>query len=226
MNKAQPSGRAFRVFGPFFEKGIIRVQPTSCTFFVMGNREEKTGTRSGRESREVGGKTSKRRGEAVEAAFLAKATRLNFKVCKPWGDSERYDFVVEGATGFWRIQVKLTTCRKGTKYCLSLASDGKPYTSEDIDFLVVYVEPENLWYVLPIEAVESLLGLGLHPGVRRSKYERYREAWCLLKCPPKARGWKDIPVVCRCKKQLPIRCAVCPCRTDTSCGTDTPVRRS
>jgi hypothetical protein len=186
----------------------------------MRNRDEKADVRRAREKRDAGGETNKRRGEVIEAAFLARATKLNFKVCKPWGDSERYDFVVEGVNGFWRVQVKLTTSQKGTKYRLSLARDGAPYTAEDIDFLVVYVEPKDLWYVLPIEAVESLLCLGLHPGVGRSKYERYREAWCLLKCPPKARGWKDIPVVCRCKKQLPVRCAVCPC------GTDTPARRS
>jgi hypothetical protein len=119
---------------------------------------------------------------------------------------------VGGTNGFWRVQVKLTTCsKKRGKYCLSLATGGKPYTADQIDFLVVYVGPEHLWYVLPIEAVESLLSLGLYPYMRKSKYERYRDAWCLLNCPPKARGWKDVPVRCRCKS-LPVRCAVCPCR--------------
>ena len=33
--------------------------------------------------------TRKRRGEAAEAAFLARATHLGFSVCLPWGDSER-----------------------------------------------------------------------------------------------------------------------------------------
>ena len=39
--------------------------------------------------------TRKRRGEAAEAAFLARATHLGFTVCLPWGDSERYDSVVD-----------------------------------------------------------------------------------------------------------------------------------
>jgi len=157
------------------------------------------------------GLTNKRRGEVVEAEFLARVARLGFKVLKPWGDSERYDFVVEGGKGFWRVQVKFTTCERKGNYFLALATEGEPYTGEEIDFVVIYVAPEDLWFVLPIEMVESLLGLGLRPHRRRSKFNRYQEAWCLLACSRKARGWKDIPAVCRCKK-LAARCAVCPNR--------------
>jgi PD-(D/E)XK nuclease superfamily protein len=145
----------------------------------------------------------------VEAEFLAKAARLGFRVSKPWGDSERYDFIVEAEIGLWRVQVKSTTCRRGPKYLLALAGHRQPYNEQEIDFLVVYVEPEDLWYVMPIEAVTSLTSLGLRPWSRKSKFDRYREAWCLLTCSRKTRGWKDIPVLCRDGK-LGIRCAVCP----------------
>ncbi len=53
--------------------------------------------------------TRKRRGEAAEAAFLARATHLGFSVCIPWGDSNRYDSVVELDRGFLRVQVKSAT---------------------------------------------------------------------------------------------------------------------
>src|SRR5436305_4792400 len=57
----------------------------------------------------VGLTTRKRRGEAAEAAFLAKASGLGFGVAKPWGDSERYDFLLDSGHGhFWRVQVKST----------------------------------------------------------------------------------------------------------------------
>jgi hypothetical protein len=36
----------------------------------------------------------KRKGEAVELAFMLKAVSLGFGVAKPWGDSERYDFIL------------------------------------------------------------------------------------------------------------------------------------
>jgi len=172
----------------------------------MGNKENK----SGRESRSTERRrTCKRRGEAVEAAFLARASHLGFRVSKPWGDSDRYDFVVEGEQGFWRVQVKLTTCRRGAAYALSLTTGGRTYTNADIDFLVVYVVPEDLWYIIPIERVTSLRGLGLLPHSRKSKFDRYREAWCLLECSKRVRGWKDIPVLCR-GKGLQARCAACP----------------
>ena len=48
----------------------------------------------------------KRRGEIAEAAFLAKVASLGFTVSKTWGDSDRYDFVVDGGAGLRRVQVK------------------------------------------------------------------------------------------------------------------------
>jgi len=38
---------------------------------------------------------TKRRGELAELAFAHKASALGFKVAKPYGTSERYDFVVD-----------------------------------------------------------------------------------------------------------------------------------
>ena len=50
----------------------------------------------------------KRSGEISQAAFLLKAKTLGFKVALPWGDSERYDFVVwmEEGGPIFRVQVK------------------------------------------------------------------------------------------------------------------------
>jgi hypothetical protein len=175
----------------------------------MAMHKGKLGNEGGENSRRVRGLTWKRRGEMVEAQFLARVARLEFRVAKPWGDSDRYDFVVEAGSGFWRVQVKSTRYRRGEKYCVVLQRKGETYHEDEIDFLVVYVEPEDLWYVLPIEMVASLRGLGLYPWLRRSKFDRYREAWCLLACSRKARGWTDIPVLCRGAK-LRVQCAVCP----------------
>ena len=40
-------------------------------------------------------RTTKRRGELAELVFQLIATRMGFAVCKPYGDSERYDFVLD-----------------------------------------------------------------------------------------------------------------------------------
>jgi hypothetical protein len=38
---------------------------------------------------------TKRTGERSEAAFLYQASQRRFAICKPWGDSERYDFILD-----------------------------------------------------------------------------------------------------------------------------------
>jgi PD-(D/E)XK endonuclease len=153
---------------------------------------------------------SKRSGEAVEAAFLAKACSLRLPVCKPWGDSERYDFVTEWGKGFWRVQVKGGSYRNGSMYHVG-GGKGRVFTKEDMDFVVAHIVPKDVWYVVPVEMAEGLLMLWFNPDSKRAKFEKYREAWCLLDCSRKVRGWRDIPALCR-SKELGVRCAVCPVR--------------
>jgi hypothetical protein len=161
----------------------------------------------------VGLTTRKRRGEAAEAAFLAKASSLGFGVAKPWGDSERYDFVVDSGHGFWRVQVKSTQRYAESRYRVKAAGWKATYTCDEIDFLVAYVVPEDLWYVVPIQAFASRKNLRFYPhGGRKARYEKYREAWCLMAAPGGQNAWDQIPVSCRCDL-IPARCAVCPLRS-------------
>lgn len=45
--------------------------------------------------------TTKRRGELAELAFTLKAASLGFGVAKPYGDSERYDFILDSRDLNW-----------------------------------------------------------------------------------------------------------------------------
>jgi len=163
----------------------------------------------------VADENSKRMGEMIEAAFLAKVCKLRIPVCKPWGDSERYDFVVDGGKGLWRVQVKggshCLESRKASKYHVRAGHNGQTFTKEDMDFVVGYIVPEDLWYVVPIEIAEGLTGLWFNPRSKKARFEKYQEAWCLLDCPRKGRGQKDIPARCR-SEEVKVRCAVCPLR--------------
>ena len=52
---------------------------------------------------------------------------------------------------------------------------------EEIDFVAAYVIPLDLWYIIPAGVVAKRKGsIGLAPWARRTKYERYLEAWYLL----------------------------------------------
>ena len=157
-----------------------------------------------------------RRGDAAEAEFMARACGMDFRVAKPWGNIDPYDVLLGMGQGFWRVQVKCahSTGSSGSYHAPAMGSGSKVhYSKNEIDFLAAWIVQRNIWYIVPVEAFEGAGAIGLHPGKKLRKpgnrMERYREAWCLLTCPPKARGWKDIPVKCRCQ-ELPVRCGVCP----------------
>ncbi len=112
----------------------------------------------------------KRAGEISQAAFLLKAEMMGLHLALPWGDSERYDFVVWGRDGSaMRVQVKGTgrlhrggyevqpvhTTRKGGK---------KRYTKKDIDVIAAHVQPVDAWYLIPIEKLGQSKSLRLYPG--------------------------------------------------------------
>ncbi len=158
---------------------------------------------------------AKRFGEVIEAAFLAKVCKLRIPVCKPWGDSERYDFVVDWGKGFWSVQVKAGSRGKGSVYKVNAGSNGKLFTKDDMDFVVVHIAEEDLWYVVPVEIAEGSTALWFNPRSTRARFEKYREAWCLLDCPQKARGRGDIPRRCR-SEEVKVRCAVCPLQQNLS----------
>jgi hypothetical protein len=133
-------------------------------------------------------KNNKLRGEWAEARFLACAAQHGFNVSKPWGECLRYDFAVELNGHFLRVQVKSTICRNDRYYICSFRTVSRPYTEDEVDFFVVYVIPEDLWYILPAADVIRIKGnLLLAPHRNHHKYERYREAWELLRASkPKA----------------------------------------
>ena len=129
--------------------------------------------------------TAKQRGEVAEAAFVAKASRMGFRVAKPWGDSDRYDFIVDTGDRLRRVQVK-SAYRAGEDGGYSFHAHGhslQAYGADEIDALVAYVVPENAWYVFPVREMERVRSFKLFPGSRkkRSRFERFREAWWVLR---------------------------------------------
>jgi hypothetical protein len=127
---------------------------------------------------------TKRRGEVAEAAFLHKAASLGFSVSKPWGESDRYDFIVDHGGRCWRVQVKSAHSSSVHGYtfhgCGNLRT--KRYTPRDIDLIVGYVVPADAWYVIPIAVFANITAVKVFPSSKRrmSKFEKYREAWELI----------------------------------------------
>lgn len=130
-------------------------------------------------------------GEQGECAFQLAALRRGFGVAKPYGDSLPYDFIVDPAPGelpttLYRVQVKASTRRRSGVYGASARNtDGTPLTVREADFLVVWIVTLDDWYVIPVHDVGEISGLALFPHVpaSRSRFEKYRRAWHLMKRP-------------------------------------------
>ena len=129
----------------------------------------------------------KRQGEIAELAFMHMAMERGFAVSKPYGDSTRYDFIVEGEGKLTRVQVKSTSQLFQGGYFLNaqrrLNWGVCPYDQEEVDVIAAYVTPENAWYVIPVAALKSRKSLRVYPHrpTKDWKWGRFRERWELLR---------------------------------------------
>jgi hypothetical protein len=128
---------------------------------------------------------SKLQGEWAEICFLKKATSEGLTVSKPYGESAKYDFVVEHHGRLSRVQVKSVSIQERGLYQLKTVSGSTKkhfYTSAQVDFIVAYILPVEIWYVIPIRALQFRKTIRLGPDRPAGRpLERYREAWQLLR---------------------------------------------
>jgi len=135
-------------------------------------------------------RNTKREGEVAQAAFIHKALKMGLTVLEPFGDSERFDYVVNRMRRFCRVQVRSSqTMSRWKMYSVASCykiNRGKKvpalqvaYTEDDIDFLAVYLVPEDTWYLLPVAALRGRLRLTFHSKDRGKPgpEAEYKEAW-------------------------------------------------
>jgi hypothetical protein len=145
----------------------------------------------------------KRSGEISQAAFLLKAETMGFDVALPWGDNQKFDFVVWRGNGrAMRVQVKGTgrLHRRGYEVQPVHATrrgGKKRYSKKDIDVIAAHVQPIDAWYLIPIERVGRAKSVRLYPGIQKrspggvrvrgrrpQRWERWRDRWDLLDASP------------------------------------------
>ena len=125
----------------------------------------------------------KRRGEWAELVFMARAAALGCTVLKPFGDSSRYDVVVDHRGRLVRVQVKSASVRKDGRITVQFVTTRSTrYKASDVDYLAVYVLPADTWYIIPIRAVAGCDYIRFHPNevTNSTRFEKYRECWHLL----------------------------------------------
>ena len=134
---------------------------------------------------------SKQRGEWAELLFMARAAEHGLAIARPWGDSSPYDvgLVLTGEGRerpvFLRVQIKSTRCRHSAgAYKCHIDSNGVPYALHELDFIAAYVIPVMVWYIIPLDATNGQSEVLLAPHRPKSKYEKFKEAWHLLRPQP------------------------------------------
>jgi len=129
---------------------------------------------------------AKLKGEWAELQFMTKALALGLRVARVYGDSARYDFLVDAGGRLSRVQIKSAWHIQKTTYRLAAqrgAPLGKvPYRTQEVDFVIGYVVPEDAWYVVPAAALARRRNFWVFPHrpQSRGRFERYRDAWRLL----------------------------------------------
>ena len=178
MKNKRSSPRRIRASGEKTARSLRRIAGVSKAGARSRNPKHGRGTSS-----QIGRTYTKRRGEIAEAAFLSKASSMGFGVAKPWGDSDRYDLIVDVGGCLLRVQVKSAhrVCAQNSGGYHIRAQSGRrgPYRTDEIDLLVAYIVPEDIWYIFPPSAFKTMKSMRLFPyaAKRMSKFEKYREAW-------------------------------------------------
>jgi hypothetical protein len=104
---------------------------------------------------------SKQKGEQTDAIVLGELKKRGLTVAVPFGENQRYDFIIEFNGDFYRLQCKTGRYREGTvrfpTRSIQPGSQGhiKSDYSGEIDFFVVHVRELEQTFLVPEEAAAT-----------------------------------------------------------------------
>jgi len=124
----------------------------------------------------------KDQGDNAELRFMLLNHSLGYIVAKPFGDNAKYDLIIDTGTELQRIQVKSTQRRETSgardayNCCVCSGSKFKErYSKEHVDYVAVYVIPEDTWYKIPVEEIKGKsVKLYPHRCPQKNIYEKYK----------------------------------------------------
>ena len=125
----------------------------------------------------------RQQGDLCEASAIEWLTRQGATVFTPFGHSPDVDLVAEVDGQLLRVQVKTTTCKRGSTYTTMIAANGgnqswngvaKYFDPARCDRLFVLVADGRRW-LIPSSAIEGRRGINLG-GSKYSEFEIERGA--------------------------------------------------
>lgn len=120
-------------------------------------------------------------GELCEMEFAVAAMKRGMIVSKPL-QTTKYDLIVDNRKSRLRVQVKATRYLNKNKYEISIShgcESKKLYNKKQIDFFAIYIQPEDLWYFIPVDFI-NCAKIGLNINSETSKYKQFKNAWHLI----------------------------------------------
>lgn len=120
-------------------------------------------------------------GDIAELKFILLNKELGYIVSKPFGEDCKYDVIVDTGEELQRVQVKSTrnkeTANRKNCYNCGVCSghdSKKRYTEDSVDYIAIYVIPENAWYKIPIKEIKGKT-VKLYPHRNTNfTYEKFR----------------------------------------------------
>lgn len=110
--------------------------------------------------------------------LIAELTSRGYSVSVPVVDGP-YDLLVERSKGFLRVQVKSTSTqgeRTKAYQCVIRKGRNKKYDPANVDIAAVYVEPEKVWYFIPMSLL-NVATVYLFPNEKKGKFDTYENYW-------------------------------------------------
>ena len=133
----------------------------------------------------------KQKGEWAEVCFAAEVLRRGWRISRPYGDSCRYDCIVDVAGHLSRVQVKAVARRNAARNCPYAVKlihgryNHLVYSASEVDVIAAFVIPKRMWYIVPLSSIVGRRHISFSgDGKTAGGLAKYREAWWVLNRQP------------------------------------------
>ena len=132
---------------------------------------------------EMPSSSTTRIGAIAESDFITECLKRNFEphtpvTAMPW------DFIVTCPKGVLKVQVKTTNSQtRDNSYNIATSSGSnnvKKHINKEVDVVACYIQPEALWFLLPLKEVTGRTTRLSTDQTTKSKYQKYRENWSIF----------------------------------------------
>ena len=126
--------------------------------------------------------SAQRIGAIAESKFITQCLERDFEPHVPTTPMP-WDFIVTCPAGILKVQIKSTSIKvSANSYSISTCTGRthKEKMDNTLDVVGCYVIPEDMWWILPREAVTGVTMKLNVSSISKSKYKKYQENWSIF----------------------------------------------